>query len=138
MRLLSLAGLVLAVFVAAVPAAIAGNDDPLFLNLTTDDSHRATMALGFVAKQQERKHPISILVNDRAVNIVAKSKADTFGEHQKLIAQIVKAGGTVLVCQMCMKHYGVEASDLIDGVKLSGPDLAGAELFKDDSRTLTW
>lgn len=39
---------------------------------------------------------------------------------------------------MCMKHYGVKEADLIDGAKVSNPDLVGGALFKDNTKTLTW
>lgn len=141
MRILKLAAMVLAMVLALAPAspvALATNNDPLFVNLTTDDAHRATMALGFTAKQQARKHPVTIFLNDRAVVLAAKSKAGAFSEHQKMIADILAAGGTVLICPLCMKHYSVGEADLIDGVKIGNPDLVGAELFRDDARTLTW
>ncbi len=140
MRLLGLAAMALAMVLAIAPLAPSAlaDDDGLFVNLTSDDAHRAKMALGFTAKQQAREHPVAVFLNDRAVVLAAKSKSGPYGEHQKMIAGIIAAGGTVLICPMCMKHYGVAEADLIDGVKLSNPELVGAELFRDDTRTLTW
>jgi hypothetical protein len=37
-----------------------------------------------------------------------------------------------------MEHYGIETGDLIEGANVGNPDLTGAALFKDDTRTLTW
>jgi hypothetical protein len=37
-----------------------------------------------------------------------------------------------------MKHYGVAKEDLIPGVKISNPEIAGGALFKDNTKTLTW
>lgn len=52
----------IALMLAIAPAinsnAIAGAADPLFVNATTDDGHRATMALTFSQHQLERKHPV--------------------------------------------------------------------------------
>lgn len=135
-------GLLSALFLAfaafAVPPASAGNDDPLFVNATSDDPHRAKMALAFASKQQERKHPVTIFLNDKAVLIGAKAGAEKYGEHQKMIAAIVKAGGNVLICPMCMEHYGVKKEDLIDGLQIGNPELTGSLLFKDDTKTLSW
>jgi sulfur relay (sulfurtransferase) complex TusBCD TusD component (DsrE family) len=132
-RVVLLLGLVLA---AAAP--VLADDDPLFINLTTDDAHRAQMALVFGSKQLERGHPLTVWLNDKGVYLGAKAKATDFAEHQKLLGDLIAKGATVLVCPMCMKHYGVAETDLIPGVQVGNPDLTGAALFKDDSQTLTW
>ncbi len=137
-RMAALAVVALLTLAVLTPVAMAGNDDPLFVNLTTDDAHRAKMALVFSGKQQARKHPLTIFLNDKAVVLAAKSKAGAYAEHQAAIADILKAGGTVLICPMCMKHYGVEDSDLVEGVVVSDPDKVSAALFADDVKTLTW
>ena len=36
---------------------LAGNNDPLFVNMTTDQEHRTSMAIGFSKAQFERGHP---------------------------------------------------------------------------------
>ena len=45
---------------AAMPTATFANDDPLFVNLTTDDTHRARMALVFTSRQQQLGRPITL------------------------------------------------------------------------------
>jgi hypothetical protein len=37
-----------------------------------------------------------------------------------------------------MKKHGVKEDDLLPGVKLSSPEVAGNALFKDNTKTLTW
>jgi predicted peroxiredoxin len=138
MRALLFAVLSFACLVGVMPVVASADDDPLFVNMTTDDAHRARMALVFSSRQHERSHPVTIFLNDRGVLVASKKHADKFKVHHEAIANLIKNGGTVLICPMCMKHYGVEAGDLIEGVKLSNPELAGAALFADDSRTLTW
>lgn len=138
MRLNStLAAAALALAIAFTPV-IAGQTDPLFVNLTSQDPHRVTMALTFSVKQQERKHPVSVYLNDRAVLVGAKGKAAEFAEQQKLLKSIMAAGGEVYICPMCMKHYGVAEGDLLEGVKIGSPDAVGALLFKDNGKTLSW
>lgn len=39
---------------------------------------------------------------------------------------------------MCMKHYDVKESDLLDGVKVGNPQLTGGALFRDNTKTLSW
>lgn len=127
-----------AAFTIEPGTAYAGDTDPLFVNTTTDDGHRATMALMFASKQQERRHPVTVFLNDKGVLLAAKVRAKKNKAQQDLLAGIIKAGGTVYVCPNCLKHYGLAETALIEGVKLGNPDLLGAALFKDNTRTLTW
>ncbi len=48
----------------------------------------------------------------------------------------MKAGGTVILCKMCMENVGgIKQADVIDGVKFSG---AISALFADDTTVLTY
>ncbi len=131
----------LALMMLVAPLAIqahADNDDPLFVNMTTSDPHRAKMAIVFAKSQQGLNHPVTVFLNDKGVLVGAKSKAAEFQEHQKALSEIIDAGGVVIACPMCMEHYGVKADDLIKGIQLGKPELTGGQLFKDDTKTLTW
>jgi sulfur relay (sulfurtransferase) complex TusBCD TusD component (DsrE family) len=135
----SLARLVLALgLIFATVGPVLANDDPLFINLTSDDAHRARMALAFGANQLERGHPLTVFLNDRAVHIGSKANASAFAEHQKRLGELMGKGAAVIVCPLCMKHYGVAEGDLIDGLQVGNPDLTGAALFKADTKTLSW
>jgi sulfur relay (sulfurtransferase) complex TusBCD TusD component (DsrE family) len=118
--------------------AFAGASGPLFVNLTTDDSHRASMAITFGQNQLERGHPLTIFLNDKGVLIGSKSNAAKFQSQQKAIGELMNKGVVVLICPMCMKHYGVKEADLLPGLKVGNPELTGAALFKDNTKTLTW
>lgn len=137
MRRLLLAVALLAPLGCAMPAR-AGDSDPLFVNATTDQVHRARMAIVFSKNQLDRKHPVTIFLNDRAVLIGSKKNARRYKEHQDLLAAMIKAGANVLICPMCMQHYGVKPADVMDGIKVGNPELTGAALFKDNTKTLTW
>lgn len=130
----------LAVAMAGVWAqpALAGDTDPLFINLTTDDSHRANMGITFGRNQLDRGHPLTIFLNDKGVFIGAKSNAAKFAEHQKALDEMMKKGATILICPMCMKHYGVKQDDLLPGLKVGNPELTGAAVFRDNTKSLTW
>lgn len=139
MRFLSTLLLAFALITGGLMAPVlASDDDPLFINLTTDDPHRANMGLTFGKNQLERGHPLTIFLNDKGVFVGAKANAATFGEHQKMLAAMIDKGVLVLVCPMCMKHYGVAEADLIPGARVGNPELTGGALFKDDTRTLSW
>ncbi len=139
MKLLATLLLALALAAGAVaPPATAGPTDPLFVNLTTDDPHRANMGISFGKNQLERGHPLTIFLNDKGVLVGSTANAGKYGEHQKALADVVAKGGTVLMCPMCMKHYGVRESDMLPGIKVGNPELTGAALFRDNGKTLTW
>jgi predicted peroxiredoxin len=118
--------------------AVAGANDPLFINMTTDDGHRTTMAIGFGVKQHGLGHPLTLFLNDKGVLVASKTNAGKFPEQQKAIAEAIGKGATVIACPLCMKHYGVKESDLLPGIQVGKPELTGGALFKDNTKTLTW
>lgn len=141
-RLAALMLVLLTALAATVTTAAATEHEtgnaPLFINLITDDPHRAHMALHFGQNQLKRGHPLTVFLNDRGVFIAAKQGSERFGLHQGLIAELLKAGAKIIVCPMCMKYYGVTQADLLDGLEVGNPELTGGALFAPDTRTLTW
>jgi len=119
-------------------AALAGATDPLFINLTSDDGHRVRMALQFGGVQLQRGHPLTIFLNDRAVVVASKKNSATYAEQQRTIADLIGKGAIILVCPMCMQHYGVQESDLLPGLLTGNPDRTGSALFRDNTKTMTW
>lgn len=132
-----LLALVLLVGAVATPA-IAGDTDPLFINLITDDSHRANMGITFGKNQHKHGHPLTIFLNDRGVFIGSQAYSARFADHQKMLVEVMSKGATVIICPMCMKHYGIKEADLLPGIKVGNPDAPFAALFKDNTKTLTW
>jgi predicted peroxiredoxin len=111
---------------------------PLFVNMTTDEAYRATMAIGFGRNQLSRGHGLTLFLNDKGVKLASKANAVTFGEQQKQLKELVEKGATIFVCPMCMKHYGIQDADLLPGLKVSSPELVEKALFADATRTLSW
>ena len=112
--------LALAVGLGASPA-FADDKDPLFINLTVDDAHRVNMAIAFGKNQLERGHPLTIFLNDRGVLVGSTPKSDQFGDQQKPLGPVIAQGATVIVCPMCMQHYGVQEAELMSGLKVGNP-----------------
>lgn len=111
--------------------------EPLFVNVTSDPQlHRTEMALSFANNVLKKNHPVTVFLNDLAVK--AATKAAVGSAAGKLLADVMQAGGTVIVCPMCMKYYGVAEADLIAGVKVGNPDLTQSALFAPNSRTISW
>jgi sulfur relay (sulfurtransferase) complex TusBCD TusD component (DsrE family) len=132
---------VTSLWLATVPLSLpvlAGNDDPLFINLTTNEAHRSNMAIGFSKAQLERGHPLTIFLNDQGILLASKANAGQYREQQAILRTIMEKGGVVLACPTCMKKYGVNESDLLEGVKVGNPALTGEALFRDDTKTLSW
>jgi sulfur relay (sulfurtransferase) complex TusBCD TusD component (DsrE family) len=140
MRAFKLAAFALVLSVSSIvaPVAFAGDTDPLFVNATTDDGFRSQMALKFSKNQQERKHPVTVFLNDKGVLIATKANAEKFKDQQEIIAALIAAGGTVVICPVCMKRYGVNEADLLPGIKIGSPETTGAALFSENTKTLTW
>ncbi|MDP3700613.1 MAG: DsrE family protein [Hylemonella sp.] len=131
--------LVLALFIGSgVAPAWAADTDPLFINLTTDEPHRADMAMNFGLHHHENGHPLTIFLNDKAVLIGARSQAGKFVAQQKMLAELMSKGAVVLVCPMCMKHYGVVEADLLPGLQVSNRKLSGDALFRDNTKSMSW
>ncbi|WP_208020385.1 DsrE family protein [Vibrio viridaestus] len=116
----------------------AVNADPLFINMTSDDSHRSEMAIGFGKNQLERGHPLIVFLNDKGVLVAAKQNNVEYTNQQRMLLDIIESGGVIYACPSCMKFYNVEKSELLDGVKVSNPNAIEAELFKTNTRTLSW
>lgn len=116
----------------------AGANDPLFINLSTDDLHRSNMALNFGKHHFANGHPLTIFLNDKAVMLGVKAGGDKFGPQQKEIGELIAKGGLVIMCPMCLKSAGFSESDLLPGVKMGGAQVTGDALFKDGTKTMSW
>ncbi len=115
-------------------SASAGPNDPLFVSLTTDDVHRARMALNFSKHHFENGHPLSIFLSDKGVLIGVKSGAKDFAEHQKIITDVIAKGGAVIMCPMCLRHYGFTEADLLPEAKMGNLKTTGDEFLKDGTK----
>jgi predicted peroxiredoxin len=122
--------------VAGATPAKAGPNDPLFINLTSDDTHRIDMALAFGSSQMKRGHPLTLFLNDKAVLAASKVNAEKFASQQKTIAELLATGANF--CPMCMKHCSVNENGLLAGLKVGNPELTGNALFAGNTKTLTW
>lgn len=121
----------------ALPA-LAGEKDPLFINLSTDNAQRVDHALHFGNVQFSKGHPLTVFLNGKGVLIATKKHATTYAGQQKLLSEMMDKGATVIVCQYCMKQFGIKEPDLLPGFKVGNPELTGDSLFKDDTKTISW
>lgn len=118
--------------------ATAAANDPLFINLSTDDSGRSSMAINFGKHHFANGHPLSIFLNDKAVILGVKAGSEKYLAQQKELADIIAKGGLVIMCPMCLRQAGYTETDLIAGVQVGSPKVTGDALFKDGTKTMSW
>jgi sulfur relay (sulfurtransferase) complex TusBCD TusD component (DsrE family) len=129
----------IALIVAAAGMPVFAADPPsLFLNVTTDNSQRSETGLIFARDQMARGHALTVLLNDQAVRMGSSTNLRNFVNQQKLLRELMGKGAVVLVCRVCMRHYGVTEASLMQGMLLDDPERVGEALFRDNTRTLTW
>jgi len=116
-------------------AALAA--DPLFVNLTSDDGHRAHMAIAFSQTALEAGHPVTIFLNVDAVKIAA-TKARKQQHNREMLEKFMKSGGKVLACPHCVEHAKLEEADLIEGVQIGKYEITQEALFAPGGRSLSW
>lgn len=133
----TIAYLIIAIAIFATQS-FAGPKDPLYISLTSDDAHRALMAISFGKSQLDRGHELTIFLNDKGVLVGSKVNATKYAEQQKILQYLISKGALILLCPMCKKHYGVQDADVLSGITISNPDINGKALFKDNTKTLTW
>ncbi|MGD9755105.1 MAG: DsrE family protein [Acidimicrobiia bacterium] len=104
------------------PAAAPG----LLVNLTTDDTWAANMAMSLATTARQQGLDVVIFLNVRGVYLAdAGRRPATEGNselnlHEKLAA-FVDAGGTVIVCPSCANEAGLTQDDLVDGAVIGKP-----------------
>jgi len=134
----SIKSILLAIFAALSLSAIAGPNDPLFVSLTSDEPHRATMALNFSKHHAANGHPLSVFLSDKGVYLGVKAAASSHPEQQKILLEMIASGSAVIMCPPCLRHYGFTEADLLPGIKMGGAKVTGEALFKPNTKTLSW
>ena len=137
MKFLRLLAVLTVVLAGLGQVALAGSSDPLFVNLSTDDNHKANMAIAISKEMLKQGHPVTIYMNSQAVQIANKTNPRYAMQHQKL-AEFINKGGTVLVCPVCEQFLHLNPADLVPGIKLSSAPAVAQALFGEKTKTLSW
>ena len=119
------------------PASHAADGDKLFINLTSDEPWRAGMALTFAKANLMRGYEVSVFLNVEGVRVAAKTlphhRSGASGKTaSEMVIEVLAAGGTVIVCPMCLKQAGLTPDDLVDGVTMGSPDVTFPALYDSD------
>ena len=138
MFLKSIKSIVIAILVTLSLSVIAGANDPLFINLSTDELHRSTMAINFGKHHSANGHPLTIFLNDKAVMLGVKAGSTKLADQQQALSEVMANGALVIMCPICLKQAGYTEADLLPGIKIGGPKITGDALFKDGTKTMSW
>ncbi|CAM3779539.1 DsrE family protein [Polynucleobacter arcticus] len=130
--------LVLASVFVVSPLVLSAANDPLFINLSTDEANRSLMAINFGKHHSSTGHPLTIFLNDKAVILGVKAGSSKHAEQQQALSEVINTGALVIMCPPCLKQAGYSEPDLVAGVKLGGPKVTGDALFKDGTKTMSW
>jgi sulfur relay (sulfurtransferase) complex TusBCD TusD component (DsrE family) len=98
---------------------MAADKKLLLINLTSYTTEESRKAIDYAKAELEQGRPVVVFLNDRSVMAAAKANTGTYKEQQHNLVELMKRGATVLVCPDCMKLYGVDASNLLAGVKIA-------------------
>ena len=120
----------------------------LFVNLTTDDTWSAAMAISFAhTKVLKNGHsPVAIWLNVRGVYLADKKRPshvhglmrDRNQSIQDMLTAFMADGGQVIMCQACSTAAGLTQDDYIDGVIMGTWPLVESLLFDPSAATLAW
>src|SRR5262245_54427773 len=55
-----------------------------------------------------------------------------------ILADLIRGGAIVLICQPCLTEFGFKPDDVVPGVQLGSPGYLENFVFADNVRTLTW
>jgi predicted peroxiredoxin len=126
-----------------VQPVLSEDSGGLFVNLTTRDTWRAGMGLKFAHNVLKEGHDVTVFLNVEAVTLAARElPQDTFGmldkTPQQLLEDILKDGGRVIVCPMCMKRVGITQDDLMDGVTVGKPSVTVPALLKPGVKVMSY
>ncbi len=115
----------------------------LFVNLSSDEMHRATMAIGFSTRILTKiKIPVTIFLNIDGVRVADKNLPEYKNANGKstkeMLSAFMKAGGRVIVCPMCMKAAGINKGELIEGVEMGGADVTWSALSADGTKVMSY
>jgi predicted peroxiredoxin len=131
----------LSIFTALSASA---SDKKLFVNLSSDETNRAAMAVSLATMVlQTKKMPVTILLNVDAVRLADKHIPQNKYANDKTVTEMlsgfIKAGGKVIVCPMCMKNIaGMSQDDLISGVIMGGPSVTFPALLDKDTTVISY
>jgi predicted peroxiredoxin len=118
--------LVVLCLVASSSVFAADDDRKLFVNLTSDEINRATMAIVFGTRVlTEQNIPVTISLSVEGARIADINIPETINSNgdslKGLLKEFMEKGGRVLICEMCMTNVaGLKENEVLEGVEVGG------------------
>ena len=129
----------------ASPSTCDDPDNALFVNLSSDDVWKASMALNY-AKRNLAFGPVTIFMNVTGSRIAVKENKlphDFYALNRmttlESLQEFLKAGGRGLVCPNCLERAGFKPGNLINhkNLDMGMPELVRSELDC-SNKQLSW
>ncbi|MGE3955143.1 MAG: DsrE family protein [Vicinamibacterales bacterium] len=125
-----------AVLVTTGAPTFAQKKEAVFVNLTSDEPERVTMALNFSTKLLQGGNEVTVFLNVDGVRL-GSTKVAALSSQRGELATFMKAGGKVVICPHCMQVRGVAAGDLLAGLTMGGEG-AGQHAFMASTRSISY
>ena len=136
----------IAVFLCAGP--VVGGEQKakqsMFINLTSDDIDRASMAINLAHRVlKEKKISVTIWLNVDGARLANKNvRQNMFTDARTPLEKLqafMRDGGKVMICPMCMRNIGgLEVKDLPEGIFVSEMELFWDALYAENVRVLSY
>ena len=91
----------------------------------TDDLHAASMGMSLARMLQRKGATVTVFLDREGVRLAARDMPKDLGWGKKgdpvvaIMADLVAAGGRVLLCPHCARAGGVAAGDVVDGARIA-------------------
>ena len=130
-------------FVWAPRASAEDAPHHFLFSITTDESWAAGSALTQAVVAAESGHEVTVLLSVRGIYLAqTKSVQGGFsvtGQSPRyLLAKLIREGHDVLVCGVCLVAGGIEPEDLVEGAKVSGPELMLGAMTRPNTVALSY
>ena len=118
----------------------------LFIELTSDNMFKVRRAFN-VGTMVRKNHKIPVIINislgaarftDKTLPLAAEVVKVRGATIHDLMSKFMKAGGEIFVCPMCMMGNGVAQGDLLDGIKVGGPDAVLPRMLEAGVKVLSY
>jgi len=121
---------------------IQNSQKQLFINLVSGDEVKSKMGLQFAAKELDLGIPVIIFLNADGVKL-ALANDEILLQHKLILKQLIQIGAKVYVCAGCLKEYTDTLNKkvdykIIDGIQIGNIEIINQDLFKMNTKTLSW
>lgn len=139
---------VLSIFILGtmlISTAVFAEAKGLFVELSSDDLFKVRRAfmVGTMVRQTQ-KIPVTVNISlgptkyvNKGLPLAKMAKLREQSVHD-LMTVFMEAGGEIMVCPMCIQGYGLSKEDVLEGIKIGGPDTTLPRMLEDGVKTLSF